>query len=147
MEFQNSNIVGTHSQKFKFCKKCQTEKPITEFNKRSKSPDGLAYRCKKCHHKKFDLPEDKNSYSKEYHKERHVRTKYGITLEEYNNIIEKGCRVCGSFDMPRLDHCHQTGAVRGCLCHKCNTALGLLDDNLEKIMSLYKYLSETSKEE
>lgn len=33
----------------KFCPRCQTEKPITEFYKRSAVRSGLAYICKDCH--------------------------------------------------------------------------------------------------
>jgi len=37
-----------------------------------------------------------------------------------------------------VDHCHETGLVRGLLCHRCNIIVGLLDkddwiDNLNKI--------------
>lgn len=57
------------------------------------------------------------------------------------------CQVCGVEESKlnkrlAVDHCHTTGKVRGLLCSKCNTALGQLDDDLNKISALYSYLKE-----
>jgi hypothetical protein len=57
------------------------------------------------------------------------------------------CQVCGISEEKHgkrlaVDHCHSTGNVRGLLCSKCNTALGQLDDSLERIAELYSYLKE-----
>lgn len=53
------------------------------------------------------------------------------------------CEVC--HDTPndglRVDHDHQTGAVRGLLCRNCNVALGLLKDSRERVGALLDYLS------
>lgn len=34
--------------KNKTCTQCKTQKPISEFYRRTLSPDGISYRCKKC---------------------------------------------------------------------------------------------------
>ncbi|WP_442942261.1 endonuclease VII domain-containing protein [Nonomuraea sp. NBC_00507] len=39
-----------------------------------------------------------------------------------------------------VDHCHTTGKVRGLLCVGCNTALGLLAEDSERIRGLLGYL-------
>lgn len=39
-----------------------------------------------------------------------------------------------------VDHCHETDAVRGLLCSKCNFAIGLLDDNPEYATKAAEYL-------
>lgn len=62
-----------------------------------------------------------------------------------------GCQVCGSFERLTLDHDHSccpTGrscnnCVRGILCHKCNTAAGLLDDDTNRMISLAAYIMST----
>lgn len=40
----------------------------------------------------------------------------------------------------KVDHCHTTGKVRGLLCNNCNTALGLVDDKIEVLKRMIKYL-------
>jgi len=78
----------------------------------------------------------------------HLRRTYGITLEEYNSLIERqggGCGICGSTqDMRKLrfavDHCHETGKVRGVLCQQCNRALGVLGDGIAGLMKAIEYL-------
>lgn len=66
-----------------------------------------------------------------------LRTRYGITRETYNEMLENqggGCAICARkspgngkgdqyFD---VDHCHETGKVRGLLCRQCNVLLGQL---------------------
>jgi hypothetical protein len=61
------------------------------------------------------------------------------------------CKVCrrdpadvDGHRYPRLfvDHDHQTGAVRGLLCHGCNTAAGHLSDDPERAVRLAEYLRE-----
>tara|TARA_R100001594_G_scaffold46193_1_gene79247 strand:+ start:498 stop:713 length:216 start_codon:yes stop_codon:yes gene_type:complete len=38
-----------------------------------------------------------------------------------------------------LDHCHETNTIRQALCHACNTALGLLGENITKMIGLIHY--------
>jgi hypothetical protein len=59
-----------------------------------------------------------------------------------------GCGVCGGESQRAyydLDHCHETGTVRGLLCGRCNKGLGLLGDNEEAVMRALKYLRSHSK--
>ena len=41
---------------------------------------------------------------------------------------------------PHVDHCHETKAVRGILCNRCNTVLGLCKDDDKLLSSLARYL-------
>ena len=51
---------------------------------------------------------------------------------------------CGNYASERslhVDHNHDTGSVRGLLCSKCNTALGLVNENTEILVGLIDYLN------
>ncbi len=82
-------------------------------------------------------------------------TKYNMTLEQYEDMIDSQnnqCAICfiDASDTPRnklvIDHCHETGKVRGLLCDFCNTSLGKCNDNLTTIFNMYKYLYNSKKQ-
>lgn len=78
---------------------------------------------------------------------------YNLTIDDYVKLYtnQKGCcKICGinQSDLKRklcVDHCHETGIVRGLLCSKCNIALGMLNDNIENLKSSIKYLEESEE--
>jgi len=80
-----------------------------------------------------------------------IRKQYGITLEEYNNMLKAQdykCAICGNQDEVEgrklaIDHCHSTGDVRGLLCGKCNRGLGLFYDNQELLQQAIQYLKNS----
>lgn len=41
-----------------------------------------------------------------------------------------------------LDHCHETGAIRGVLCHRCNAGLGSFRDSIESLEAAIAYLTK-----
>lgn len=50
------------------------------------------------------------------------------------------CEVCGNEGKIVFDHCHSSNRFRGWLCYACNTALGLLNDDPERLEKLTAYL-------
>ena len=84
---------------------------------------------------------------------KHYDDSKGSTLDAQKiaDMKSNGCQVCGSFERLTLDHDHSccpTGkscnnCVRGILCHKCNTAAGLLDDDINRMISLASYIIGT----
>lgn len=79
-----------------------------------------------------------------------LKTKYGITINEFEafqKAQKNQCRICQKhFDKtPTVDHCHRTGAIRGLLCGRCNTGLGMFSDSLKSLASAMKYLKETNE--
>jgi hypothetical protein len=128
----------------KRCSKCETFKSLEEFHLNSSQPDGRRSDCKLCR-KAFDAARYKTSRRKELLVER-----YGIGDEEYYSLLEKQSGVCAlcSADTPggrwkkfNVDHCHDTGRVRGLLCYRCNTALGQLGDNEVGLMKALSYVT------
>lgn len=76
---------------------------------------------------------------REYHRSWKMRTRYGITVEEYETMLveqDGRCAICGSAESRgrggrlSVDHNHETGEVRGLLCQPCNLALGTLEQHL-----------------
>jgi len=61
--------------------------------------------------------------------------------EEYE-ALPKACEVCGNTENLCIDHDHITGKVRGVLCSRCNSALGLLGDSKEVILKLASYIEK-----
>lgn len=76
-----------------------------------------------------------------------LMAKYGITAAEYSAIVANqggGCAICRAPRRGRrlvVDHDHTTGRVRGVLCSRCNSAIGLLEDNFTRAKAAADYLS------
>lgn len=62
-----------------------------------------------------------------------------FTAEQHELVSKRCCEVCGSSDKICVDHCHDSGVVRGALCWTCNVALGHLKDNPSRIRALADY--------
>lgn len=74
------------------------------------------------------------------------KNKYGLTTQEYNNLNEQQeykCAICEKKISKGLyvDHCHDTGVVRGLLCHSCNIGLGHFKDRPELLRNAIKYIT------
>lgn len=76
---------------------------------------------------------------------RNIKHKYGLTLEQYDSLIAKGCAVCLTHRELCVDHDHETGVVRGVLCRKCNTAIGLMQDSPDNLFRAFEYLEKAKK--
>lgn len=68
-----------------------------------------------------------------------LRRKYGITVEEYRRLLRSQgnrCAICGRRPHRKqafaVDHDHDTAAVRGLLCTRCNLQLGVVETFLER---------------
>lgn len=74
----------------------------------------------------------------------HLRKHFGITLQQETALVvrQKGrCPVCQNKLGKRVvDHDHVTGQVRGVLCIRCNTGLGMLRDCPERLKRALQYL-------
>jgi hypothetical protein len=84
---------------------------------------------------------------------RKMRT-YGITQEQHDALFEQQggkCWICeepetmpdgrsGKTKALAVDHCHETGLVRGLLCGRCNRGIGLLKDSPDLLGKAIQYL-------
>jgi RNase P subunit RPR2 len=80
--------------------------------------------------------------------------RHGLSNREYLDIAEAqggNCALCGSkgrgYGGSRyalvIDHCHDTGKVRGLLCPDCNTALGRFGDDADRLRKAADYIERT----
>lgn len=122
----------------KTCNKCKIEKPDSDYytvNKRKRPT--LYHICKPC-------CVIKAQEYKEYYRGWELQKNYGISLTDYQQEVEKRnscCDICGKQKKTlHVDHCHDTGAIRGFLCGSCNRGLGLLQEDLKIVYKAYTYL-------
>lgn len=85
-----------------------------------------------------------------------LKKNFGITFEQYNEILIKQnyvCAICkekektkhhvtNEFKSLAVDHCHKTGKIRGLLCQRCNRVLGKLNDNVSLLDKMKDYLND-----
>lgn len=85
--------------------------------------------------------------AKQVSRDKEYRRKYGIGLDEYNNILKAQQGVCAICQNScntgmnlAVDHCHDTKKVRGLLCKNCNTAIGLFMEDIENMNKAIEYI-------
>jgi len=139
----------------KQCNTCKQEKPFSEFHKGILNKGGYRPSCKACRNEtnrsEYDAEKAKSNYSYEKNKDRKLRKAFGIGYQEYLNMLaaQQGCcAICGTNDPGArafaVDHCHDTGVIRGLLCGNCNTGIGNLRDDISILQRAIQYL-ENSK--
>ena len=109
---------------------------MSDFGKNSSKKNGLQTYCKTCN----------NDYQRNWQ----YLKRYGITLDDYNEmfISQNGCcGICGTHqlefkDVLNLDHNHDTGDVRELLCNDCNWAIGHAKESTQRLKKMIKYLEK-----
>lgn len=116
-------------------------------------PNGDSY-CSAC-----KVQRTKKSRKEQPEKHKHygwksrIKGMYGITEEQYSEMFieqEGKCGICFTSLIYRdktthIDHNHDTGEVRGLLCHWCNTAIGLLREDTEIMKNAIEYMTKKPK--
>ncbi len=86
------------------------------------------------------------SRTPEWRKAQHLKNKYGLSLEEYNQLLEDTgtfCPICRkSFGKipPVIDHNHKTKKIRGIICRHCNLGIGLLGEDIKILRKAIKWI-------
>lgn len=132
----------------KYCTKCKTNKPLSEYWKNKTTKDGYQAWCKPCWYvlTKSKLSGGSREKYLRMRRNGHLVRKYGITADEYDRRLDEqggGCKICGKI-LQRVslavDHNHKTGKVRGILCENCNRGLGMFKDDPNLLRSAIEYL-------
>lgn len=113
----------------KHCTKCHKYKLLEDFGLNSKMKDGRASECLTCRNKRETAVLTPATFRRWA-----LRKRYGLTPEEYDELLgrqNRVCAICGNPEANRnmaVDHDHETGKVRGILCGPCNRKLGVLEN-------------------
>jgi len=83
---------------------------------------------------------------------RELERRYGLEPGDYEILLRMGNEVCWICGQPEsvpnrslaIDHCHETGFVRGLLCTRCNQVLGRVRDNPDLLRRAAKYLDQAA---
>lgn len=156
-------LLGT-----KRCPDCLRDLDEKEFrttiNKQRKAAGkkyiGVCKRCRYCENERY-----KKFYYKHHPRmlaEARIKGKkrydgnyraYGLTKEQYDRMVEASnntCYLCGgppNLSKSRLciDHCKETGIVRGLLCTTCNLGIGNLKHDTDLLRKSAEYLERSRK--
>lgn len=120
----------------KSCLSCDMIKPLDQFGLRGENR--YLSQCKDC----VSLGE----------RNRHIRRKCGslnMSLKDTWELMRKpgiNCEICGCWtEKFHIDHCHTTNSFRGLLCPNCNSGMGLLGDNPDRLRAAAEYLISKSR--
>lgn len=107
----------------------QSEKGKISLRKYNQSEKGRAV-AKRFSHSKF---------GKKQKTRQNLKDNYGLTLEQYDKMVENQngvCMICSGMNVDgrrlAVDHNHKTGEIRALLCLRCNVELGIYENGKGK---------------
>lgn len=131
------------------CTRCSYIWPLDNYYKRHEKP---RQPCKDCSRKTGrEYLENHRKERKIYKLSYDMRTKYGLTIEETDNLFQKfhnRCAICNRHQSEfarklHIDHNHTTGKVRGILCYTCNSRIVRTIEHYKSFVpKVLKYLEE-----
>lgn len=129
----------------KRCQRCDKWLPVESYSTHKSTPDGLQRWCSQC-------AADHRSLER-----------YGMTRADVEAMAQRqgGCAMCG-VARPRheghrngwhVDHDHACcpggvaceRCIRGVLCAQCNKLIGLVDDDVDRLVAAIRYLRRHGK--
>jgi Recombination endonuclease VII len=128
------------------CEKDKEESDFYRFFDKWANKHYISARCKPCHqeYKKTSPTTARNRKAEK------LQLRYGLTYEQWENMRQAenySCMICGITEDEigkklDVDHCHESGKVRGILCNPCNSLLGHARDRIEILEASIQYLKE-----
>src|SRR6185437_10342750 len=150
----------------RICSDCKKDKLISEYHKWCYGKDDYRGICKNCTHKRThsyylrhkETILERSRDDKLTLKNRRLKNRFGITYEEYQQLLKSQnevCKICQKKESTNtrtnnkirpVDHDHKTKKVRGILCDSCNKGLGNLRDDINLLLAAIEYLKDAQKE-
>ena len=142
--------MNSRDGKAKRCPQCETVKPLREFPKSKGRADGHNQWCKPCTARKGR--EYRNNWDEyrradwlsQMRERRELFKRKDPADERLFEAQGRVCAICGRGEsvIKRwvIDHCHDSGVVRGVLCYRCNHLLGCATDDPAILQNAIEYL-------
>lgn len=128
---------------FWICGSCERVKRIKSFSRLARGYYLNA--CRLCQHKSWV---SNHRGMRERISDNRLRQEFGISLIDYETMLSAQFGKCAICKRPpkndrrfSVDHCHNSGRVRGLLCDLCNTGIGSLGDSPERLEAAIQYLA------
>lgn len=140
----------------KQCKECM-KKVAAKWPKPSKEKSREHSRRHYYKHQEKEIQRSSsvNRSRKDAIRDKRYQKEYGITLEDFEAMraAQGGvCACCGDEEKSihrkgaainlHVDHCHDTGKVRGLLCTRCNIGIGFLMNDVEIMLKAAIYIEK-----
>lgn len=149
----------------KICTKCNKHKEYSEFSEVRKNKNGSILYCARCKdcvneyyrekYRKLNSEErstlyfsQKENTTFDERKDYRLKNRFGLSLQQFNKMLidqNYQCFLCKrpikDYDA-KIDHNHKNMKIRKLLCHNCNTALGLLKEDVGILQDCIKYLND-----
>ena len=152
------------------CTRCSKCLPLDAFYLNPTQARSVVRHCRKCRSRLVREAQAKNSHirhgrrltevERSFFKRRsakrtQLRLNYGMELEAYDALYSKQnglCAICGNAETSKqkngtlnqlaVDHCHETGKIRGLLCSRCNPGIGYFQHEVKRLEAAIKYLKD-----
>lgn len=147
MAFASARLEGV-----KTCTRCSELKGANDFYS-DKRTGALRAACKACMAVDSNEWRSKNreralEIQRQSALKRRLRER-GVDAELHTLLVARSggqCEICGASPgglktMLSIDHCHETGRVRGLLCDSCNIGIGYFNDDPRKLAAAIRYLA------
>lgn len=149
-------------QGLKTCKGCQQTLPISNFTLSHKGWHQARCRvCIRLYNREYSHRDPENyratmrkkyQENRDHYRDLSRRHRYGVPLGTFDLLYEKQggrCAICGAEKSTRtgrklaLDHCAESGVIRGLLCTPCNQAIGQFRHNEDLLYAAIAYLGKS----
>jgi hypothetical protein len=148
----------------KTCQSCKVVLELDQFHSETGRYDGKSRVCKQCAYarhnnwrlKNLDKMRDASrkwrTLNPELAKDHGRKGRYGLPIGAFERMLaeQKGtCAICETSDPGgkgtfHVDHCHDTGIIRGLLCHNCNVGIGNMRHSTDLLRRAITYLDQVN---
>lgn len=141
MKARSDDEIAKAIPSFKRCYSCQEVLPSAAYARTRMRKDGLQIRCRLCnaiHSRGISVAYFRQLLEQQNNSCAICNIAFRLSMEDYSEY--------GQTQNIYIDHNHATGVVRGLLCPRCNSGIGLLGDSPLTLAKAAKYVANNGIE-